>query len=70
LAAYAKSPKVTRERLYLESVEQFLPGPRKYVMETDNSRVLPLLPLGPQEGFAGGRSKPSSPESAAEKKGN
>ena len=47
LQEYAKSPNVTRERLYLESVEQFLPSTRKYIMEGGtNSRVLPLLPLG------------------------
>lgn len=47
LKEYAKSPDVTRERLYLESVEQFLPHTKKYIMEGGtNSGVLPLLPLG------------------------
>lgn len=45
LAEYAKSPKVTRERLYLESVEEFLPPARKFILEGGDSRVLPLLPL-------------------------
>jgi membrane protease subunit HflK len=44
---YAKSPNVTRERLYLEGVEQFLPHTKKFIMEGGSgSRVLPLLPLG------------------------
>jgi modulator of FtsH protease HflK len=46
LQEYSKSPNVTRERLYLESVEQFLPHSKKFIMEGgENSRVLPLLPL-------------------------
>jgi len=45
LKEYIKAPKVTRERLYLESVEKFLPLTRKFVMEGGPSRVLPLLPL-------------------------
>jgi membrane protease subunit HflK len=45
LLEYLKSPKVTRERLYLENVEQFLPPTRKFIMEGGNSRVLPVLPF-------------------------
>ncbi len=70
LAEYLKSPRVTRERLYLESVEHFLPPTRKYIMEGGNSRVLPLLPLtGP---FPGGSSQaaPAGQEQPADKKGN
>jgi modulator of FtsH protease HflK len=47
LSEYTKSRDVTRERLYLESVEQFLPHTKKFIMEGGSgSRVLPLLPLG------------------------
>ena len=70
LLEYLKSPRVTRERLYLESVEHFLPPTRKYIMEGGNSRVLPLLPLtGP---FPGGSSQaaPAGQEQPADKKGN
>lgn len=42
---YVKAPEVTRKRLYLESVERFLPKTRKFIMEGGESRVLPLLPL-------------------------
>jgi membrane protease subunit HflK len=67
LSEYLKSPKVTRERLYLESVEQFLPPTRKYIMEGGNSRILPVLPLtGP---FPGGAA--SAPqEHPVDKKGH
>ena len=36
---------MTKERLYLESVERFLPAPKKIIMEGGDSKVLPLLPL-------------------------
>lgn len=45
LEEYSKAPVVTRERLYLESVEIFLKPTRKYLMQGDDSKVLPLLPL-------------------------
>ncbi len=46
LAAYSKAPPVTRERLYLETMEKVLPKVRKVVVEGSGSPVLPLLPLG------------------------
>ncbi len=45
LAEYSKAPKVTRERLYLETVERFLPKAKKFVLESPESRLLPLLPI-------------------------
>jgi modulator of FtsH protease HflK len=44
LAEYRKSPAVTRERIYLESIERVLTDADIYVLET-NSGVLPFLPL-------------------------
>jgi len=44
LAEYRKSPAVTRERLYLESIERVLADADIYVLET-GSGVLPFLPL-------------------------
>jgi membrane protease subunit HflK len=71
LGEYAKSPRVTRERLYLESVEQFLPAPKKYVIESGSSGVLPLLPLvSPQESASPTRPKSPGQEPGTEKKGN
>jgi membrane protease subunit HflK len=45
-AEYKKAPQVTRERLYLEAAEKYLPDTRKIVMETGKTPVLPVLPLG------------------------
>ena len=46
LFEYEKAPEVTRQRLFLEAMEEILPGVRMYIMsgEAGNS-VLPLLPL-------------------------
>ena len=44
LAEYRKSPAVTRERIYLESIERVLTDADIYVLET-GSGVLPFLPL-------------------------
>lgn len=45
LEEYLKAPKVTRERLYLESAEQFLTPTRKIIMDGQNSRLLPFMPI-------------------------
>ncbi len=69
LAAYSKAPDVTRERLYLEGAEKFLPAARKFILEGGDSRVLPLLPL--VEGTAGTPAKagPTDRGAAPEQKG-
>jgi len=47
-AAYANAPEVTRKRMYIETLEQILPGIDKYVVDsTAAGQVLPLLQLGP-----------------------
>ena len=48
LAEYEKAPDVTRERLYLETMEKILPEMKKFVVEKDEGALLKLLPL--QEG--------------------
>lgn len=71
LAEYLKSPGVTRERLYLESAEQFLPPAKKFIMEGGNSRVLPLLPLTGQVPSTSPSQPPAAVrEQPAGKKGN
>lgn len=46
LVEYQRAPTVTRDRLYLETMEQILPGMDKVIMEDDAaSRVVPYLPL-------------------------
>lgn len=52
LAEYKKAEDITRIRLYLETLEEVLPGMNKYVLGGDSkSSVLPILPLG--EGLPG-----------------
>jgi membrane protease subunit HflK len=46
LAEYEKAKEVTRTRLYLETMEQVLPGIKKYIIDSETSDgVLKLLPL-------------------------
>jgi membrane protease subunit HflK len=54
LAEYKKAERVTRERLYLETMERILARvERKTIVDKDLARgVLPLLPLGAQAGAA------------------
>jgi len=51
LKGYESSPEVTRQRLYLEAMEEILPGITKFVLS--DSSVLPFLPLSGATGDAG-----------------
>ncbi|MBC7476875.1 MAG: FtsH protease activity modulator HflK [Pseudorhodobacter sp.] len=44
-AEYVKAPAVTRERLYLETMEQVLGGMKKIIMDGGTQGVVPYLPL-------------------------
>ncbi len=44
LEGYRDSPDVTRRRLYLEAMEEILPGIDKFILSSENG-VLPFLPL-------------------------
>ena len=46
LAEYQAAPEVTRRRLYLETMEEILPGIEKLVVEPNTVNMLPMLPLG------------------------
>ncbi len=47
LAEYRKAPQVTRERLYLETLETILPGMDKVILEGGaGDNLLPYLPVG------------------------
>ena len=51
LSEYKKAPDVTRQRLYLETLEQILPKMDKVILEKDGSgQVVPYLPLSRREG--------------------
>ena len=46
LAEYEKAKLVTRDRLYLESVERIMPTMEKFILDSQNGGgVVPLLPL-------------------------
>jgi membrane protease subunit HflK len=45
LKEYAQSPQVTRQRLYLEAMEEILPGITIYLIDDQSGGVLPFLPL-------------------------
>ena len=48
LEEYELSPEVTRRRLYLEAMEEILPGITKFILTEETAGgVLPFLPLGP-----------------------
>lgn len=49
---YRKAPQVTRERIYLETLEEILPRLEEiYIMDSKGAGALPLLPLrSPKEG--------------------
>jgi membrane protease subunit HflK len=51
LAGYERSPEVTRQRLYLEAMEEILPGITKFILS--DSSVLPFLPLSGATGGTG-----------------
>ncbi|MFQ5912525.1 MAG: FtsH protease activity modulator HflK [Nitrospinota bacterium] len=46
LKEYLKAKDVTRKRLYLETMEEILPGITKIILDQEKSGVLPILPLG------------------------
>ena len=51
LAEYQKAPEVTRRRIYVETLQDVLPGIRsKIIIDEQVSRVLPLLSLDGQKG--------------------
>jgi membrane protease subunit HflK len=51
LAEYSKAPEVTRRRIYVETMQDVMPGIRAKVIVDDQARsVLPLLNLNSQKG--------------------
>lgn len=48
LVEYRHAPEVTRRRLYLETMEEILPGVEKMVVSPNTVNMLPVLPLGNQ----------------------
>ena len=51
LAEYNKAPEVTRRRIYIETLQEVLPGIRsKIILDEQTRSILPLLNLDPQKG--------------------
>jgi membrane protease subunit HflK len=50
LAEYRKAKNVTEKRLYLETMEQILPGIEKVILDEKAGNLLNVLPLGNLEG--------------------
>ena len=46
-AQYKNAPDITRERIYIETMESILAGADKTILDKTGSGVLPVLPLGP-----------------------
>lgn len=50
-AEYKKAPQITKRRLYLETMMEVLPGAKeKYIIDPEQSTILPLLNIGQKEG--------------------
>lgn len=50
VAEYEKAPEITRKRLYLEMMEDVMPGVEKVIIEPGTASLLPYLPLGTARG--------------------
>ncbi|MDH3228467.1 MAG: FtsH protease activity modulator HflK [Alphaproteobacteria bacterium] len=51
LAEYSKAPEVTRRRIYIETLQDVMPGIRSKIIVDEQTRgILPLLNLNPQKG--------------------
>jgi membrane protease subunit HflK len=49
LAEYHKAPEVTRRRIYIETMQEVLPGIRsKIILDEQTQNILPFLNLDPQ----------------------
>lgn len=61
LAEYKQTPDVTRRRLYLETMEEVLPGIDKVIVEGDAAQVLPFVPVTSSRGLGRGATGGSNP---------
>ena len=51
LAEYSKAPEVTRRRIYIETLQDVMPGIRSKIIVDEQTRgILPFLNLGTQNG--------------------
>jgi membrane protease subunit HflK len=50
LAEYSKAPEVTRRRIYVETMQDILPGIRKIIVDEEARGILPFLNLDAKQG--------------------
>jgi membrane protease subunit HflK len=51
LAQYNKAPEVTRRRIYIETLQEIMPGIRSKIIVDEQTRgILPFLDLDSQKG--------------------
>ena len=55
---YKNAPDITRERIYIETMESILAGADKTIIDKSGAGVLPVLPLGADRAAAGFGGKP------------
>ena len=48
LLEYNKAKSITRTRLYIETMEEILPGIEKYIIDRKSGGILPILQIGPK----------------------
>lgn len=48
LKEYNKAKDITRKRLYIETMEEILPGMEKYIIDQKAGGILPILQIGPK----------------------
>ena len=53
-AEYRRAPEVTRRRLYLETMEEILPGVEKMIIEPEAMGIVPFLQMGSPRAGQGG----------------
>lgn len=51
LLEYNKAKDITRKRLYIETMEEILPGIDKFIIDQRSGGILPILQIGPNKGF-------------------
>lgn len=63
-AEYRNAPEITRERLYLDTMESVMSGTRKIMLDTSNSNNMMYLPLDQLNAGSGGNASSSSVNAA------
>jgi len=66
---YRNAPEVTRERMYIETMERVLAGSNKVIVDQNGQGVVPYLPLEQLQGQSSGvqsRAAPTAPQQTSQ----